>query len=68
MALYKKQIRVERVTYGGQGFSDEIIPLTEWLDEEEGLKVLEKYREIEKREKWYCHVTARQRYVEAVGT
>lgn len=63
--LYKKQIQVVKICYGGQGLSDEIIPLTEWMDEESGLKVFETYQETASKEGWYCDVKARERYVKA---
>lgn len=66
--LYKKQIQVVKICYGGQGFSDEIVPLTEWMDEESGLKAFAAYQETASKEKWYCDVKARERYVKASST
>lgn len=34
MKLYKKQCRPYRVSFGGQGFCDEWVPLMDWQDEE----------------------------------
>lgn len=61
--MYKKQIRIIKILYGGQGFSDQTYPMTDWMEEEEGIRAFVKYREQARRENWCCDVVLQDRYV-----
>lgn len=64
--FYIKQIQVIKIFDGEQGFVREITPLTDWLDEDDGLKALEKYKETAHSEGWWWYeIKARERYVRA---
>lgn len=66
MKLYKKQIKVLKISLsGGQGFHDEITELTDWLDEEQGEKEFNKYKE--KCKDWYfIEINTKERFVQIV--
>lgn len=63
MRLYKKQIKVFRIFYGGQGFCDEVIELTDWLDEDEGKMEFNRYKE-ECKDWFFAEINMKERFVQ----
>lgn len=62
MKLYKRQIRVVSCGYAGQGEAPSERALTDWLDEEEGMAELEKFRAKAKSEGWWSNIRGQVRY------
>lgn len=64
MKIYKRQMKIQHVCPGGQGFCDDIRDLTGWLDEDAGETALAEFKERCSSLEWYGHIAYKERYVQ----